>query len=349
LAAITKQDVLEALGTIIDPDLGRDIVTLGFVKEEDVRIQGGVVSVRIFLTTPACPVKDRFRQQAAELIEALPGVARAEVEMSARTASARAIREKIALPGVRNVVAVGSGKGGVPKSTVAVNLAHALSRAGAAVGLLDADIYGPSLPILLGLRGRQPTLTPEQKIVPLVAHGMKVISMGFLIPEHEAVVWRGPMVGKALEQLVRDVDYGELDYLVVDLPPGTGDVQLTSPTPQDVAFADVRRAIRMFRKTDVPVLGLLENMSYFVCPDNGKTYYVFGEGRTREHAARNGVPFLGLLPLDMRLGPAADRGQLIADADPDGDQARRYAEFAGKLAAELSRRHMGKASGALQK
>ena len=353
MAATTIEAVLEALEVIIDPDLGRDIVTLGFVKPEDVRIDDGHVGVEIHLTTPACPVKDRFRQQATDVIAALEGVSQVSVKMSARTASNRHPSQgQVPLPGVKNVLAVGSGKGGVGKSTVAVNLAHALLRMGATVGILDADIYGPSLPILLGLRGRQPKLTADQKIEPIERDGLKVMSMGFLIPDHEAVVWRGPMLGKALEQFVRDVDWGELDYLIVDLPPGTGDVQLTLAqsvstdgavvvtTPQDVAFADVRRAIRMFRKTKVPVLGLVENMAYFTCPDNGKTYHIFGEGKTEAQAAEHGLPFLGQLPLDMQVGPAADRGELIADVDPEGEQARLYNEMAGRVAAELSKRHL---------
>ena len=352
--ATTIEAVLEALKAVIDPDLGRDIVTLGFVKPEQVQIEGSRVSVRVVLTTPACPVKEQLKAQCESLVMGLPDVEEAVIVMDAVTVSGRGggAPDAQELAGVKNIIAVGSGKGGVGKSTVCANLANALRQMGAKVGILDADIYGPSLPILLGLRGSQPTMTEDQKIKPLEKFGMKAISMGFLIPENEAVVWRGPMLGKALQQFIRDVDWGELDYLLIDLPPGTGDVQLSLSqsvpvdgavvvtTPQDVAFADVRRAIRMFQKTRVPILGLVENMAYFLCPDNGKIYHIFGEGRTEAKADEHSIPFLGQLPLDPQVGPAADRGELIATCDPSGDQAERYQGIAGRIAAELSKRHM---------
>jgi ATP-binding protein involved in chromosome partitioning len=225
-------------------------------------------------------------------------------------------------------------------------------QSGASVGLLDADIYGPSIPIMLGLKGRAPQINESQKIQPLARYGLWTISMGFLLKDDDAVVWRGPMLGKALQQFIEDVDWPELDYLVIDLPPGTGDVQLSLSqlvpidgsvvvtTPQDVAFADVRRAIRMFEMTKVPLLGLVENMSYFHCPDNDKRYFIFGEGQTESHARENKVAFLGALPIDPNIGPAADRGEPITIADPQGEQAQLYREIAGKLAAELSTRHL---------
>ena len=351
--SLTREAVLEALRPIQDPDLHKDIVTLGFVKPEYVAIDDGVVSVRVVLTTPACPVKAQMEQDVRTRIAALPGVREVKVTMDAVTASGRG-PEGGRLPQVKNILAVGSGKGGVGKSTVAVNLALALSQTGARVGLLDADIYGPSIPIMLGLKNRSPTMTADQKIEPIEAYGLKAISMGMLLKENDAVVWRGPMLGKALQQFIEDVAWGELDYLVMDLPPGTGDVQLSLSqlvpvdgaivvtTPQDVAFADVRRAIRMFEMTKVPLLGLIENMSYFLCPDNGKTYHIFGESRTERHATEAGVPFLGRLPLDLAVGPAADRGEPIAVAQPDGEQARLYHDMAGKIAAMLSTRHLEK-------
>ena len=276
--------------------------------------------------------------------------------MDARTTTSRGGGEagKERLANVRNVIAVGSGKGGVGKSTVAANLAYALRQTGARVGLLDADIYGPSVPILLGLQGVAPTMNDQQKIVPIEKYGLLAISMGMLLKDSDAVVWRGPMLGKALQQFIEDVAWGELDYLIIDLPPGTGDVQLSLTqlipldgavvvtTPQDVAFADVRRAIKMFQMTRVPLLGLVENMAYFVCPDNGKTYFIFGEGRTAKHAADHELEVLGRLPLDLRVGPAADKGELIAIADPGGEQARLYSEIAGKIAADLSKRNAAK-------
>ncbi len=252
------------------------------------------------------------------------------------------------LEGVKNVIAVASGKGGVGKSTVSVNLAVALSRLGAKTGLLDADIYGPSLPTMLGLKGQIPPLDEEKrKLIPLEAHGLRTISMGVLIKEDDAVVWRGPMLGKALQQLLEDVDWGELDYLVVDLPPGTGDVQLSLAqltgisgtvvvtTPQDVAHRDVVRAVQMLRTLNAPVLGVVENMSYFLCPDNGQTYHIFGKGRTEEVARGLELPLLQELPLDMIVAPSSDQGMPVAAVDPDGDQARRYDELAQKVIAGL--------------
>ena len=360
---ITKEMVLDVLKGVIDPDLNRDIVTLGFVTADRVEIEGGVVKARVVLTTPACPVKDRLRAECVALIEGLEGVERADVVMDAQTTSSRSASgpgpgrpagdqaREARLSNVRNIIAVGSGKGGVGKSTVAANLAHALAQTGAAVGILDADIYGPSLPILLGLKGKSPMMTEDQKIQPLEALGMKVISMGFLLKDTDAVVWRGPMLGKALQQFIEDVAWGELDYLVIDLPPGTGDVQLSLSqlipvdgavivtTPQDVAFADVRRAIRMFQMTRVPLLGLVENMSFFVCPDNGKTYHIFGESRVQRHAEEVELPVLASFPMDMMVGPAADRGELVGVAQPDGEQAGIYRKLAGQVAAALSKRH----------
>jgi ATP-binding protein involved in chromosome partitioning len=352
---IETSQILKALSEVIDPDLGKDIVTLGFVGPDDITIDGAVVKATVYLTTPACPVKDLMKSKCVELIEALPGVETAEVTMDARTVAAQPkADDQSRLKGVKNILAVGSGKGGVGKSTVAANLAYALRQAGATVGILDADIYGPSLPILLGLKGEAPTMSAEQKINPIEKYGMKAISMGFLLKESDAVVWRGPMLGKALQQFIDDVDWGELDYLVIDLPPGTGDVQLSLSqligvdgavivtTPQDVAFADVRRAIRMFQMTKVPLLGLVENMSYFHCPDNDKTYHIFGEGRTASHAEEHRLDFLGQLPIDPQIGPAADKGELIAIADPSGLQASKYADLAGKVAAALAKRAVAK-------
>lgn len=247
------------------------------------------------------------------------------------------------LPGVKHIIAVGSGKGGVGKSTVAVNLAVALRETGSQVGLLDADIYGPSIPIMLGLSGTQPTMVDEKTVRPAQKYGIDTISMGFLLKDTDAVVWRGPMLGKALQQFIEDVAWGEKDYLVIDLPPGTGDVQLSLTqlvpvsgavvvtTPQDVAMADVRRAIRMFEMTHIPILGIVENMAYFTCPDNGKDYFIFGKGRTQQACDQMNLSLLGSLPLDMGVGPAADRGEPIAVAEPGGDQAFRYRQIAKKI------------------
>ncbi len=352
---ISTESVLEALKGVIDPDLNRDIVTLGFVKAEYVQIDKDHVSFKVVLTTPACPVKEQLKAQCEELVLAIDGVQSVTVKMDAVTVSSKAQSASTnRLPQVKNVIAVGSGKGGVGKSTVAANLAIALAQTGAQVGLLDADIYGPSVPIMLGLKDRAPQINEQQKIEPLVRYGLRTISMGFMLKDDDAVVWRGPMLGKALQQFVEDVAWPELDYLIIDLPPGTGDVQLSLSqlvaldgavvvtTPQDVAFADVRRAIRMFEMTKVPLLGLVENMSYFDCPDNGKRYHIFGEARTESRAKELNIHFLGGLPIDGQIGPAADRGEPIIVADPSGIQADLYRTIAGKIAAELSKRHMAK-------
>jgi len=252
-------------------------------------------------------------------------------------------QETVRLGGVKNIIAVGSGKGGVGKSTVAVNLAMALKQSGASVALLDADIYGPSVPIMMGAKGERPTLISQNTIRPIERYGIDTISMGNMIEESDAVVWRGPMLTKVLNQFIDDVNWGEKDFLVIDLPPGTGDVQLSLSqmvsvagaivvtTPQDVSMADVRRAIRMFEMTRVPVLGIVENMAFFNCPDNGKDYYIFGEGRTKEACAEMNVPLLGSLPLDMGVGPAADRGEPILVSEPGGDQAKRFHELAATV------------------
>ncbi len=305
--ALTPDAVLEALRGIEDPDLHRDIVSLGFVK--NLTVAGGRVAFIIELTTPACPVKAEMEREARERVGALPGVASVEVEMTSQVRQSPAAAGAGILPGVRHMVAVASGKGGVGKSTVAVNLAAALAGTGARVGLLDADVYGPSIPIMMGLKTARPTMR-DNRLVPLERYGIGMMSLGFLTDDETPVIWRGPMVAKLVQQFLSDVDWGELDYLVVDLPPGTGDAQLTlaqvAPlagavivtTPQDVALEDVRRGVRMFEKVNVPVLGIVENMAYFVCPDCGARHEIFSHGGGAEAARRFEVPFLGEIPID---------------------------------------------------
>ncbi len=251
------------------------------------------------------------------------------------------------LPHIRNILGVGAGKGGVGKSTVAANLAIALAKTGARVGLLDADLYGPSVPIMLGLKGAKPTVNANSRIVPAEAYGIKAISIGFMIQDDMAVAWRGPMVGQAVTQFIRDVEWGELDYLLVDLPPGTGDIILslgqTVPldgalvvsTPQDVAFADVLRAVKMFGMLQVEVLGLIENMSYFHCPDNGKDYAIFGPSNSDRHCAEHGLPFLAALPIELGVSPNADKGRPIVIAEPDSQLTGLYIQLAAAVAAKL--------------
>ena len=342
----TKQSVTEALSTVQDPDLHRDLVTLGMIH--DLAIDGGRVSVRVELTTPACPLKAQIQADVERAVRGVPGVTDVAVTMSARTTSGRGTEKVERLPGVKNIIAVASGKGGVGKSTVAVNLAIALREAGATVGLLDADIYGPSVPIMLGMKEQRPMVNEAQKIEPLNRYGIDTISMGFLLKDTDAVVWRGPMLGKALQQFIEDVDWGEKDYLIIDLPPGTGDVQLSLTqlitvsgavivtTPQDVAFADVLRAIRMFNMTNTPLLGVVENMAYFRCPDNNKDYFIFGEGHTAKSCEQYGLELLARVPLDMIVAPSADKGIPILIAEPGGDQATRYRALAAKVASQQS-------------
>lgn len=346
--SVTREDVLAALRRVQDPDLHRDIVSLGFVKE--VRIAAGEVDVTIELTTPACPVKDLMKGQAESAIAALPGVRAARATMTANVRS-RGGTGKQEVPGVRNVVAVGAGKGGVGKSTASVNLAVALQRRGARVGLLDADVYGPNIPQMLGITG-QPEVTEDKRIVPVEAHGIRVLSMGMLVPPDQPVIWRGPMLHGAVQQFLREVEWGPLDYLVVDLPPGTGDVALSLAqsvpvagallvtTPQGVAVSDVRKAVLMFRQLDIPVLGVLENMSYFVCGHCQQRTAIFGEGGGRRLAEDLQVPFLGLVPIDTRVREGGDAGTPIVALDPEAPAALAFLDAAGRVAAQVSIQNM---------
>ena len=343
MTAVTEQHVLEALRVVQDPDLHRDIVTLGFVKE--VRICDGIVAFKIELTTPACPVKDLLKAQAEEVVAALPGVTQVNVEMTAQVRG-RELSAQELVPEVRHVIAVASGKGGVGKSTVSVNLAIALALSGAKVGLMDADIYGPSLPMMLGVNERPlMTETPNgPKIVPIAAYGVDLMSLGFLLDPDKAVIWRGPMVAGTVRQLLGDVIWGEQDYLVVDLPPGTGDAPLTLAqqvplsgvvivmTPQQVAQDIANKSILMFRALsqslgrEIPILGIVENMS------GG----VFGSGGGEQAAERLQVPFLGRIPLDAGISESGDAGMPAILAFPDSEQALAFHQVAGTIAARIS-------------
>jgi ATP-binding protein involved in chromosome partitioning len=304
-----ERAVIDALRTVTDPDLHRDIVSLNFVK--DLRVENGRACFTIELTTPACPVKKDMEQWAREAVLRVPGISSAEIRMSAAVTAAGKATGKQEIPGVKNIIAVGSGKGGVGKSTVTVNLAVALAQAGAKVGLMDSDVYGPNIPLMMGIGGRPHAL--NNRIQPLSNYGVRVMSMGFLTDEDTPLIWRGPMLHSVIQQFVRQVDWGELDYLLVDLPPGTGDVQLsltqTVPlmgavvvsTPQDVALQDARRAILMFRQVRVEILGIIENMSYFQCPHCDKRTEIFSHGGASETAGKYGVPFLGEVPLDVAI------------------------------------------------
>jgi ATP-binding protein involved in chromosome partitioning len=342
---LTEEHVLEALRVVTDPDLHRDIVTLGFVK--NVKIDRENVSFTVELTTPACPVKDQMRDQARAAVAALPGVTGVDVTMSA---SVRAVGSPDAgrapIPGVKNVIAVGAGKGGVGKTTVAVNLALALAKCGGRVGMIDGDIYGPNVPIMLGLQTQ--LTTDGQKIVPAEKYGVQVISMGFLTTDDAAVIWRGPMLHGAIQQFFRDVRWDNLDYLIVDMPPGTGDVAMslsqTVPvagaivvtTPQQVSLADSRRAIRMYQKLNIPTLGIVENMSHYACPSCGHESDIFGRGGGEKMAQQLEVPFLGRIPIYQPIREGGDSGVPLVISEPDSTSAKAFMAVAERAAAQIS-------------
>jgi ATP-binding protein involved in chromosome partitioning len=345
MSQLTERDVLDALRPIQDPDFKRSIVDLGFVK--NLRIDGGNVSFAIELTTPACPVKERFEGEARAAVQKLPGVSSVDVTMTAQTRGSTHASKPEGLEGVKNVLAVASGKGGVGKSTVAVNLALALAESGAKVGLLDCDVYGPSIPLMLHISGR-PQVTPDKKIHPLMSYGLKLMSIGFLAGENAPVIWRGPMVHGIIRQFLSDVKWGELDYLVLDLPPGTGDAALTicqtAPlagavivtTPQEVALIDARKGLQMFQRVNVPVLGIVENMSFFECDGCGKRHQLFGSGGAERAARELGTDVLGHVPLQPDVVTSGDEGRPTVIAAPDSPAAREIKAIAGLVARKLS-------------
>ena len=332
--AVSEDRIREALRTVEDPDLHRDLVSLDFIR--DIRITGKDVRFTITLTTPACPLKDKLREDSEKAIRGLvPEAGKITIDFDARMRADRRIMDKLKLP-IKTIIAVGSGKGGVGKSTVAANLAVALAQSGAAVGLLDADIYGPNVPTLMGVTQLPPP--KKEKIVPASAHGVLVMSMGFLVSETEALVWRGPMIHGALQQLFTEVLWGELDYLLVDLPPGTGDAQLSVAqlvpltggvvvtTPQLLAVSDARRGVTAFRKLQVPVLGIVENMA-------GE---VFGEGGGERAAREMQIPFLGRVPLDPAVSRLGDEGRPPVTVEEPLESARAFRGIARALAARIS-------------
>ena len=342
---VTESLVLDALRAVRDPDLGRDIVALNFVK--DLRICDGNVAFTIQLTTPACPVKDQMKAAAEDAVRAVPGVTEVRVQMTAEVAASRpTATAKASVPGVKNVLAVSSGKGGVGKSTVAVNLACALRQTGATVGILDADVYGPNVPLMLGITGKPQVV--DRRIQPFHRYDLQVMSMGLLVAEDQPVIWRGPMLHSAVKQFLFDVAWGELDYLVVDLPPGTGDAQLSLSqqahlmgavivtTPQDVSVLDVRKAIRMFQTVQVPVIGVVENMSWFTPPGSDTRYEIFGRGGGARIQAEFGIPLLGQVPIDLAVREGGDTGAPVVIAHPDSEVARAFRAIAGHVAARVS-------------
>ncbi|MFN3741863.1 MAG: Mrp/NBP35 family ATP-binding protein [Anaerolineales bacterium] len=339
---ITKEQVLQALSRVQEPELHRDLVTLNMIRE--IEINGDRVSFTIMLTTPACPLRSQIEQEARHAVAALPGVKEVQVKMASNVPNDGRMRGLVSAP-IRNAVAVGSGKGGVGKTTVAVNLAIALAQSGARVGLMDADIYGPNVPTMLGVH-RLPPPT-QNKLIPAKAYGVKMISMGLLVKPGQPLIWRGPMLNSAICQFLSDVEWGELDYLVVDLPPGTGDAALSLAQsfplsgavivtlPQQVSLEDARRGLEMFRALEVPILGIIENMSYLELPD-GSRMDIFGSGGGEALAARTGVPFLGKIPIDPRVREGGDSGQPVVVSHPDSPVAQSLRNIAEQLAARLS-------------
>jgi ATP-binding protein involved in chromosome partitioning len=372
---VQESQILEVLGQIQDPDLSKDIVSLGFVK--DIKIQGANVAFTIQLSSPASPARKEIEERATQLVADLPGVDKAFVHMSAEVPAAKSLLAENSVPGVKNLIAVSSGKGGVGKSTVAVNLACALAKSGARVGILDADVYGPNVPIMLGVSGRPEVI--NNKIQPRIAHGVKVMSMAFLLEEDQPVIWRGPMLHGAIKQFVSDVEWGETDYLVVDLPPGTGDAQLSLAqqthlmgsiivtTPQEVSVLDVRKAINMFKQVNVPVLGVVENMSGMAlqgkapgaskvtidgpegpisadCDAEGQFQMdldLFGSGGGAKISEQFDVPLLGRIPLDPSVRLGGDRGLPAVMARAESLVAERFMEVASQLAGRVSQVNLG--------
>jgi ATP-binding protein involved in chromosome partitioning len=346
---VTQERILEALRKVQDPELHRDIVSLGMVK--DLAVTNGKVSFLVELTTPACPLRESIEGDCKRALAAVPGVEDLQITFGAQVRGSKTgAGQTDLLPTVKNVVLIAAGKGGVGKSTVAANLAVALKMHGAATGLLDADIYGPSVPIIMGVRGEPSKVEVNggYKIAPVIAHSVPVMSIGFFLDSDQAVIWRGPMLGKALHQLMADVHWGELDYLVVDMPPGTGDVQITFSqqlkvsgavlvaTPQDVALADVIRAKTMFDKVMIPIVGIIENMSYFVCDGCGKKHEIFSRGGAERAAERFQIPYLGEIPITPALREGGDKGVPILIQDPGSEVSKRFLEIAAKLAGQLS-------------
>jgi len=345
MASVTQEAVLAELSKIQDPDLHKDIVSLGFIQ--NLTIDNSTVAFDVVLTTPACPVKDQMRDEATKLVSAIPGVSSVKINMTSNVTKGRSQVRENYIPQVKNTIAVSSGKGGVGKTTVSVNLAVALAQSGASVGLMDADMYGPNVPLMMGVKHPQEG-SAENKIKPAERYGVKIMSIGFFVPEDQPIVWRGPMIHGAIQQFLRDVEWGELDYLIIDLPPGTGDAQLSIAqlvpmtgavivtTPQDVALLDSRKGLEMFRKVNVPVLGIVENMSTFVCPHCSKTTDIFSHGGGQKAAEKLDVLFLGEVPIDPQIRQGGDEGRPIVIANPDSPQAKAFVAIAGKVAQQVS-------------
>ncbi|QOV23482.1 Mrp/NBP35 family ATP-binding protein [Anabaenopsis elenkinii] len=347
---LDSNSVLEVLRPVEDPELRKSLVELNMIR--NVKIEDGKVSFTLVLTTPACPLREFIVEDCQKAVKKLPGVTEVSVDVTAETPQQKSLPDKTGISGVKNILAVSSGKGGVGKSTVAVNVAVALAQTGAKVGLLDADIYGPNDPTMLGLTDAEIVVRPTDKgdiLEPAFNHGVKLVSMGFLIDPDQPVIWRGPMLNGVIRQFLYQVEWGEIDYLIVDMPPGTGDAQLTLTqavpmsgavivtTPQNVALLDSRKGLRMFQQMNVPVLGIVENMSYFIPPDMpDKQYDIFGSGGGSKTASELGVPLLGCIPLEICTRVGGDSGVPIVIADPDSASAQALRAIAFNIAGKIS-------------
>ncbi len=346
MRTVEKQQVLQALAKVRDPDLHKNIVELGFVQ--NLEIKGGEVRFDVELTTPACPVKEDLQAQCIQEVNAIPGVTSVAVNMTAQVQKPTPGGKRTEhLQKVRHILAVASGKGGVGKSTATANIAVALAQTGAKVGILDADIYGPSQTMMFKVR-EAPVLDDNKKLHPVVVNGIKIVSMAMFSEEEKPVIWRGPMVSQMIQNFVHNVVWGELDYLLIDMPPGTGDVQLTltqsAPlsggvivtTPQDVSVLDAKKGLKMFQKVNVPVLGIIENMSYFICDNCEKRHTIFRQGGGRRISESLGMPFLGEIPIEPDVAEGGDVGKPIVEFRPDSASAKAYREITGRIAAQLS-------------
>lgn len=351
---LSEELVIRALSTVQEPELGGDLVARNMIKS--LKVDGGKVQFTVDLTTPACPLKDQIKDECEAALERVAGVPREDVtiDFSASVRPRGGVLDKAAIPGVSHVIAVSAGKGGVGKSTVAVNLAVALAQEGARVGLLDADIYGPSVPLMLGTKGQQPAAfssNGQQMMIPIEAFGIKMISVGFLVDDSQPVIWRGPMVSQLLRQFLYQVDWAPLDYLIIDMPPGTGDIALTLAqslqnvgltgavtvtTPQQVATLDVLKSMEMFKKVNVPLLGIVENMAYFIAPDTGARYDIFGSGGAERLAKQLDIPLLGQIPIGMSVREGGDAGRPAATSARPDAYADVFREIAQQLAARVS-------------
>lgn len=354
---ISKENILQSLSKVYDPDLKKDLVTLNMVR--NINITDSTVVLDIVLTTPACPLKDKLKNDCIEAIKKdFPELTNINVNMSSSVTSKFNSQANVILPGIKNTIAIASGKGGVGKSTIAVNLAVALAKEGAQVGLIDADVYGPSIPLMLGIKDKPKVYQDQRtmKLIPLENYGIKLMSIGFLIDENTPVIWRGPMASGAVKQFMSDVEWGELDYLIFDLPPGTGDIQLTLAqtipltgavivtTPQEVSLSDAKKGLKMFQRVNVPILGIIENMSYFIAPDSGQRYEIFGVGGGKKLAEEFNIPFLGELPIDPKIRISGDEGIPIVFNNQESIHTKIITDIAKNLAAQISIKNLDESS-----